>query len=263
MIDWAARPTAIGAGASLMKYLAQSTDALLAIGGSAQTLRLLPHLGFRRTGMAMCYVRPLRPVRILTPSVHPIWRLLPRFARSVLWTLEAPSGVAEGWTVRRIEARELSQLSSLLPGPTGGMSVLERSEELFRYTLACPIVPMELYVIERGGQARGYFLLSFALRQARLVDAWVGSGDPLEWRALILCAVHQAKQHSDSAELVAWASDVTLSASLRDCGFHLRGALPVQVLAPRTPELTASGLRVQMLDNDAAYRHGSRNEFWS
>jgi hypothetical protein len=87
VIDWAARPTAIGAGASLMKYLAQSTDALFAIGGSAQTLRLLPHLGFRRTGMAMCYVRPLRPVRILTPSVHPIWRLLPRFARSVLWTL--------------------------------------------------------------------------------------------------------------------------------------------------------------------------------
>ena len=56
IIDWAARPTAIGAGASLMKHLGQSTDALLAIGGSAETLRLLPHLGFRPlgTGHLLC-----------------------------------------------------------------------------------------------------------------------------------------------------------------------------------------------------------------
>jgi hypothetical protein len=263
IIDWAARPTAVGAGASLMKHLGQSTDVLLAIGGSAETLRLLPHLGFRPAGTAMCYVRPLRPVRILTPSVHPISRLLPRFARSVLWTLVAPSEGAEGWNVHRIDAGELSRVSSLLPVPMGNMPVLERSEELFRYTLACPIAPMELYAIERGGQALGYFLLSFALRQARLVDCWLSSRDPVDWRALILCAVCQAKQHSDSAELVAWASDTTFSARLHECGFHLRGAHAVQILAPRTPQLTASGLRVQMLDNDAAYRHGNRNEFWA
>src|SRR5438067_415787 len=47
VIDWAARPTATGAGVSLLKHIGQGTDALLAIGGSAQTQELLPHLGFR------------------------------------------------------------------------------------------------------------------------------------------------------------------------------------------------------------------------
>jgi hypothetical protein len=263
VIDWVARPTAVGAGASLMKHLGQSTDALLAIGGSDQTLRLLPHLGFRPLGTATCYVRPLRPVRILTSSVHPVSRLLPRFARSVLWSLHAPSGGVDGWSVRRIEAGDLSRVAPLLPAPIGGMGVLERGKDLFHYSLACPIVPMELYAVERGGQARGYFLLSFALRQARLVDYWVSSGDPADSRALVQCAVSQAKQHSSCAELVAWASDVASRNSLLESGFHQRGVLSVQVLASRNPRLTVPALRVQMLDNDAAYLHGSRNEFWA
>ena len=263
VIDWAARPSAVGAGASLMKHLGQSTDALLAIGGSAQTLRLLPHLGFRPLGTATCYVRPLHPVRILTPSVHPVSRLLPRFARSLLWSLYAPSGRVDGWTIRRIEAGDLSRVGSLLPAPTDSMGVLERGKDLFHYLLACPIVPMELYSIEREGQARGYFLLSFALRQARLVDYWVSSGEPADWHALIQCAVARAKQHSSCAELVAWASDSASGKSLLESGFHQRGVLSVQVLASRNPQLTVPALRVQMLDNDAAYLHGSRNEFWA
>src|SRR5277367_713063 len=42
LIDWAARPSATGAGVSLMKHIGRLTDALLAIGGSAQTRKILP-----------------------------------------------------------------------------------------------------------------------------------------------------------------------------------------------------------------------------
>jgi hypothetical protein len=263
MIDWAARPTATGAGVSLLKYLGQRTDALLAIGGSTQTLQLLPHLGFRHSGVATCYVRPLHPFRILTPSVHPASRLLPRLARSIWWKLRAPSGGADGWDVRRIDTRELSYVRSVLPAPMRDMAVFERGEDLFRYALACPITPMDLYVIEREGRARGYFLLSFALRQARLADYWVGSEDPADWRALIQCAVREALKHPYAAELAVWASDAASSERLLECGFHVRGTLPVQMLAPRNPELASCTLRVQMLDNDAAYWHGHRNSFWA
>jgi hypothetical protein len=263
MIDWAARPTATGAGVSLLKYLGQRTDALLAIGGSAQTLRLLPHLAFRRSGAATCYVRPLHPFRILTPSVHPVSRLLPRLARSIWWKLRAPSGGTNGWDVRRIETRELSYVRSVLPAPVRDMAVFERSEDLFRYALACPITPMDLFIIEREGRARGYFLLSFALRQARLADYWVGSQDPADWRALLQCAVREALKHPYAAELAVWASDAASSERLLECGFHTRGTLPVQMLAPRNPELSGCTLRVQMLDNDAAYWHGHRNAFWA
>jgi len=263
LIDWAARPSATGAGVSLMKHLAQATDALLSVGGSAQTLQLLPHLGFRSFGVATCFVRPLHPLRILTPSVHPLSRLLPRLVRSAWWKLRAPSSGAEGWEVRRIEPCDLSPVTSVLPAPVRDMVVFERGEHLFRYVLDCPIAPTGLYVIEREGRPRGYFLLSFARRQARLADYWVDSEDPADWRALIQCAVREALKHPCAAELATWASDAACTARLQECGFHVRGTLPVQMLAPRNPELAGRTLRVQMLDNDAAYLHGPRNAFWA
>ena len=263
LIDWAARPSATGAGASLLKYLGQTTDLLLSIGGSAQTLQLLPHLGFRRMGAATCFVRPLHPLRILAPSVHPLSRLLPRLARSMWWKLRAPSGGTEGWDIRRIELSELSQVSSVLPAPVRDMAVFERGEQLFRYMLACPIVPVSLYIVAREGRARGYFLLSLARRQARLADYWMASEDPADWRALIQCAVRAAMQHPQAAELAVWASDAACVERLRECGFRVRGELPVQTLAPRNPAIAACTLRVQMLDNDAVYLHGHRNAFWA
>jgi hypothetical protein len=263
LIDWVARPNAVGTGVSLMKFLGQAGDALLAIGGSAQTLRLLPHLGFRIRGSATGYVRSLHPTALLTPSVHPAWRVPPRFLRSVWWNLRAPRGGTDGWHVSRVNADELSRVASILPRPMSGMAVLERSTELFRYSLDCPIAAMSLFAMEQEGRARGYFLLTLALRQVRLADCWMDSSDPADWRALIQCAVREARHYSDAAELAVWASDPMLSRCLRECGFHARNEAPVQLLGPRDPALLPPALRVQMLDNDAAYWHLGRNEFWA
>ncbi|HEY0342890.1 MAG TPA: hypothetical protein VGC34_18955 [Steroidobacteraceae bacterium] len=263
VVDWVARPSAMGAGTSLMKHLGQAGDALLAIGGTAQTLQILPHLGFRIRGSATGYVRPLHPTRVLTPSVHPTWRVTPRLLRSVWWNIRARRGGTEDWHVSRVSAAELPRLGAALPRPTNGMAVLERSSELFRYSLACPIAAMSLFTMERAGRTRGYFLLSLALRQARLADCWMDSADPADWRALIQCAVREAMQYSRAAELAVWASDPLLSRCLRECGFRARNEVPVQLLGPRDPALLPPALRVQMLDNDAAYRHLGRNEFWA
>jgi hypothetical protein len=263
VIDWAARPSAVGAGVMLMKHIGQATEALFAIGGSAQTRKLLPHLGFQSMGDVACYVRPLHPVRILAPSAHPPARLLPRFLRSVLWSSTAPSRHPVGWTVRRISSGEATRLTSILPSPTQHMTVLERGETLFRHVLACPIAESELYLMEREGRARGYFLLTYAMRQARLADCWMDSDNPSDWRALVQSAALQAKRHPQAAELAAWASLEPLSLRLRECGFHVRANMPVQTLAPRHPELLGARLRVQMIDNDAAFHHSGRNEFWA
>lgn len=263
VIDWAARPTATGAGVSLMKYIGQGTAALLAIGGSAQTRQLLPHLGFRPAGVATCFVRPLHPLRILTRSQYPAVKLLPRLARSAYWKMRAPSGYGDDWRVRHIGSGELPALESVLPAPRSGLAVFERGVGLFRYALECPIASMGLYGLEKAGQLRGYFLLAFALRQARLADCWIDSDDPAHWSALIQCAAATAGEHPDAAELAVWASDECMARKLRECGFHERDELPVKVLAARNPELAEATLRVQMLDNDAAYRHPGHNEFWA
>lgn len=261
MIDWAARSSAPGAGVALMKYLGRRTDALLAIGGSTETLRILPHLGFRPCGSAMAFVRSLRPLRILTPSVHAAWRLPPRFLRSVLWKLNAPSASTNDWQVRAVRLSETRTVTPVFPAPTQGMAVLERNEDLFRYALTCPIAPMELYAMEKAGRVRGYFLLAFALGQARLADCWMESEDAADWRALIHCAVRQAKRNPRAAELVAWASDPALSRCLLECGFHARDTFQAQLLARDHSNFPSAIVRLQMLDNDAAYRHPGRNEF--
>jgi hypothetical protein len=235
---------------------------LLAIGGSALTLQLLPNLGFREISKAICYVRPLHPLRILTPSLHPPAMLLPRVARGMLWKATAPSVSIDGWQVRALGPNDLAEVMNVLPTPGQGMSVFERGEGLFRYALECPIASMGLYGMVREGRLRGYFLLSFALRQARLADCWMDSDDPVDWRALLQCAVIKASEHPTAAELAAWASDASLSQRLQECGFRARGDLPVQVF-PSSYSEVAAPLRVQMIDNDAAYRHLGRNEFWA
>jgi hypothetical protein len=263
VIDWAARSNAPGAGVSLMKYLGQDTDVLLAIGGSAQTLQLLPHLGYRQFGSVTGFVRPLHPLRLFGRSVHPAWKVPPRVLRSALWKLQAPRADLDGWQADRLTTDELARLAPVLPTSPGDFAVLERGPDLLRYMLECPIADMRLFVMQRAGQVGGYFLLAFAMRQARLADCWMSSQDPADWCALIQLAAREAGRHPEAAELAAWGSDSLLSQCLRECGFRERSEFPVQMLASHDRSVLPTRLRVQMIDNDAAYRHTGRAEFWA
>lgn len=263
LIDWAARSDAMGAGVALMKSIGRLADALFSIGGSRHTLEIVPHLRFLRAGAAIGYVRTLNPAGILRRGHGPSWKRLPRVARSLWWIARAPSDNVDDCQVRRLEPDEISLLGSALPMPTHGTATFMRSESLFRYVLSCPVTPIELYSWEREGDKRGYFLLAFAPGQARLADCWVQSDDPNDWRALVQCAVRQARGRSDAAELAAWASDPVLSRALRECGFHARRIHPIQLLARPASSIVTTSLRVQMLDSDAAYTHHGRVELWA
>jgi hypothetical protein len=261
VIDWAARRGQLGAGVALMKHIGQEAGALLAIGGSAATLGILPHIGFRPAGTATGYVRTLAPLRMLRGVHNPTWRLAPRFARSVSWMLAAPRARGSEWLARPLASSEADYVASVLPRPTEGMAVTGRSNELFRYMLACPIAPMTLYAVERAGRVRGYFLLASTPGQVRIADCWLASEEPREWRAMILCAVEQARHDPQAAEVVIIANDPLLAGTLATCGFHPRNETAIQLRAAE--EIPRGLLRVQMLDNDAAYFHEGRNEYWA
>ena len=262
--DWVARRGEMGAGVVLMKHIAQQVGALIAIGGSDDTLRILPHIGFQSVGLATSYVRPLFPLRRLHGNEDRDWKTLPRIVRSLAWRAAAPTAVGAGWGTRPVAAEaDLEQLAMVLPTATANLTLLERSVELFRYMLHCPIVPMQLYALEHAGQLRGYFLLASAPGQVRIVDCWVNSGDSTDWRSMLLCAVARARQDAQASELVMRASDPLLTTVLPRCGFHPRGETSIRVRPPRGAAPPASPLRVQMLDNDAAFFHEGRNEFWA
>lgn len=263
MIDWAAQREAIGAGVMLMKHVGGLTDFLLGVGGSSDTLNIMPRIGYRQWGTVTGYVRTLSPLGILHRPSRSRWKRAPRVARSLYWRVTAPRSRLNGWTVRRIGTDQLEQIEPALPSRRDGLAVFERSVARLGHALACPIVPVELVALERGGQVGGYFVLSYAPGQARLADAWMASEAPQDWRALVQAAVQRASRHGAMAELAIWASDPVFAQVLRECGFHARLTLPIYLRPSAGETIPSQTPRVQMLDNDAFYLHFGGDELWA
>jgi hypothetical protein len=263
VIDWVARRGQGGAGVALMKHIGQQVDSLLAFGGSDDTLRILPHIGFRAAGTVTGYARPLFPLRILKSDVRIHWRLLPRLARNLFWKLMAARGERSAWRAARVSgATELARLARCLPGPVNGTTVLERSPELLGYMLDCTILRTALYTMEKGGEVGGYFMLAIAPGQVRIIDCWMSSQDPADWRAMINAAVAQARPDPEASEVVLWASNALQHAVVQSCGFRARFHLPMQIRVTGGTPVNSVGLNVQMLDNDAAYLHEGCRSLW-
>ena len=263
MIDWAARREAAGAGIRLAKHVARMSDFSLATGGSEHTRRIFPMIGYVECGTVSGYARTISPLDILQRPIPSRWKLIPRMARSLLWSVAAPRADTTGWRTRRIDIDEVERIELPLPRPIPGRAVFERSAALFRHVLACPIVPIELYGMEKGGRIEGYFLLSYAPGQARIADMWIASPDPADWRVLVHAAVNQARSKRGLAELVVWSSDPSLSQILDGCGFHQRLGLPISLRPGNSVSVPRDIISVQMLDSDAFYLYFGGNELWT
>lgn len=261
LADWAARADAPGSGVALMKHISRSADAMIAIGGSEQTMRILPNLGFRCLGKVTRYVRPLRPLQILRHVEGAKWRRWTRATRGLVWALAAPDEPGSGH-VHRVDTNEIADAELALPAPSGGMAVFERGLPLLKHALACPMTTMELFAWEGSKAERGYFMLALTAAQTRLVDCWTPSTDITAWQNLVHMAVKQAQMRADAIELVTLASDSLLRAALISCGFRARGSYPIHWMPRHDGVPIINQLRVQMLDNDTAYLHRGRVEFW-
>jgi len=262
VIDWAADSRAVGSGAILMKRLGQMADAVLAVGGSDMTEKVLPSLGFKTCGEVTRFVRPLKPLRRLagqTPSV----RAGAQLARSIVWSLQSPSFGLRGWTAHRIAPGQLASTDMRWPRDTTGVAIFERNADVMAYLLRCPAAPIELFSVRKDGVNRGYFLLAHAPGQVRIVDFYVDSDDPNSWRALIQLAVTEAKMNRSAAELVSLGSDPITRQTLLDCGFHARGSSALRLLPSKGVALPSGPVRFQMIDNDAAYLHENRASYWA
>jgi hypothetical protein len=264
VIDWAARAEARGAGNTLMRHIGTLADAIVTSDGGDEALRLLPFIGFAQSNTVVTlYARPVRPLLYLSGAQGPRWRLAARCVRNALWALRAPAAAPGARRARHVPAEEVAAASIPWPVPTHGTAVLERSAAAMSYALQCPAAPMELYVVENGSDAEGYFVLAFAQGQARLADCWLDCAAPDAWDALVHLAVRQASRHAEVAEVAAICSEPLLARALERYGFHARASRPLYVRAADGIRLPGSAIRVQMLDDDAAYRHNGTRLFWA
>jgi hypothetical protein len=263
VIDWAAYPEARGAGNTLMHHIGSLADAIVTSDGAEAAWRLLPLLGFADSGTVVTqYARPIRPLLYLTAADAPRWRLAARCVRNTLWALRAPAAAPRVQRSRSVAADELGRAPIPWPAAKNGGAVLERSPALMLYWLQCPAASLELHVVENGGAVQGYFVLTYAPGQARLADCWLESDDPEGWDALVQLAVAQAARHRTVAEVATICSEPLLAAALQRCGFHARSSRPLMVRA-NGARLPTAGIRIQMLDDDTAYRHGGSRSFWA
>ncbi len=260
VIDWAADRSAVGAGLALLKHVGRSFDALFAVGGSSETLRILPVAGFQRLGTVTGFVRTLRPLGVLSDYRRTHWRILPRLVRSILWTVSAPAPSVRGWSVRKVGRDSIGGLASVLPIPRPDLAVMERTAGALAHALECPTARMELYVAERGNETRGYFLLAFVPGQARIADCWAVEPITEDWAALVQLAVDTARRDRGVAEIMAWSSDPVMSHALTSCGFYRRHELPLSLRPSRDCDCSLPALRVQPVDSDVAYLHQGRVE---
>ncbi len=264
IIDWAARAEARGAGNTLMQHIGTLGDAIITSDGGAAAWRLLPFLGFRESNTIVSqYARPIRPWLYLTATDAPRWRLAARSVRNTLWALRAPAAAQRTERARLLAAPELPAASIPWPAPKYGSAVLERSASAMSYWLQCPATRMELYAVKNGSETRGYFLLAFAPGQARIADCWLDSDDRDTWDALVHLALQQAAAHAGVAEVAVLCSEPLLAGALQRCGFHARASRPLLVRASDGLRLPEAGIRIQMLDDDAAYRHDGSRSFWA
>jgi len=263
VIDWAAIPEVALGGRMLMKYISGLADYLVAAGGSEDTLRMLPVLGFQHCGTTYRYVRTIHPLRYLTSKAHWNWKTLPKFGRDVLRTLGTPAAELGAWSSRQLALDQVQGVASVLPKPRGKTPIFERNLAAFSYFLSCPSATLTLHSMERAGEIRGYFLLSCVLGQARIVDSWLDCEDAESWLALVQCAVYAAQKLPGIAEVVTTEGDPMVSQCLRASHFRQRSAVAIQILTRKGLESPPSCPRIQMLDSDAAYHHPGFAEFWN
>ena len=261
VIDWAARPGVRGAGAAVMEHIGKLADVIATSGGSDKARQLLPFMGFKESNTVVTgYLRPIRPWLYFTASDGQRWRRAARCVRAGLWALLAPAHRDRSWKARRIGAEEIASTPIPWPAPKYGTAVLERRPAVMSYLLQCPAVPMELYAAGRGDQPEGYFVLTFARGQARLVDCWLDSESLSGWIALVSLAVRHVQQRAGVVEVAVTCSEPLLGAALRRCGFHARFSRSLFVRAAGGTRLPDRAVRIQMIDDDQAYLQGG---FWA
>jgi hypothetical protein len=196
-IDWAAGRRVAGAGGLLVRKLASLLDVLLAIGGSDDTLQLLPKLGFRVAGKIEFFVRVMRPWRQFRTDPFPRgWKAGPRLVRNWLWSRTQLPRAPAKWTCSPVSAFDTSH-EGLLEAPVP-FPASRRTAALMNYWLRCPGAAISAYLVSDGSGPKGWFLLSRIAGVMRIADLRVSLikrliGPPLSrWRHRPLTRIPKA-----------------------------------------------------------------------
>jgi hypothetical protein len=261
LIDWAARPKAKGAGVLVYRHVMEQRETVLAIGGSAYAMKLLPKLGFRPHGTFDMFARVVRPWRQYRSRPQRAgWRDIARLVRNAMWSIK-PLAVSEHeWRATPAsDVNDLPDQAFRVPASTFCFGV--RSALWLQHLLDCPVMNCSLFTLSKANVPRGYFLLNQIAGQCRIADLAVDSEAPRDWEAAYRVAVYTAGRRKTTCEISAVSSLPWLSDALRSIGFRLRRQSQVMLYDPAQRLVNAPPLHLRMTDSDCCFLYEEMHPF--
>jgi len=250
VIDWAGNRNYPGIGGRLMKHIAANAPMMIATGGSDIARRILPVLGFRPHGELCLFARPVRPLGQALTTAHRDYKLPARVLRNAYWCFSHRLSVPPGWSAKPLAPDEVPQ--GLWPQPSPAKAVTARDPDLYRYFLASPAAPHQLFGLQNGHQLVGYFCLAFVPHVARIADLWLPSTQLEDWCAGYQTAAALAAGDKQIYEITACGSTELAKQALAGAGFLVRGRSAVS-LRGAANALKGREMHLQMLDSDASF----------
>ncbi len=229
VIDWAAGRLIPSAGLLLYrKCLETRPGTLLAIGGSEDTLKIIPQVKwFKHKDDTRTYARPLRPWRHFSLSAKSA-RSAARLARNLYWRLSPTLPDSRDWRCR--PARPGEEVFT----PTGDFVPIVRTRAWFDYLLRCPLAKTELVILEKAGAPCGHAVLAYGKGLVSVADfVAAGPATPEDRIAAFSSVVRLVAARPDAAELIASSSLQELGHAFEACGLRCRKSSPVYLADPR------------------------------
>jgi hypothetical protein len=260
LIDWAASRSATGVGVLLLRKIAGLADLLLTIGGSDETQRILPKLGYRQSGELKMQVKVVRPWLQFRTAAHPSWKTPLRLARNTFWSFSSLPPAAKGWHVSRI-AHFDSSVETLLSGFEQKALCPVRTIAGLNHILSCPAATFAAFLLYEGSRLSGYFILSLVAGQTRIADLRLISAEPESWKAACVLAARTAAEMPETCEIVAGFSSPQVQYSFEQAGFRVRQTLPIFYYDPRKILKHVPTFDLSMFDGDACFMANLKHPF--
>ena len=232
--DWAAEPSALGAGALLLQRLLRLADGMLIMGGSEMTQRMAGPLGFRRDEDVLRHAAPPSP---------------------------SPPG-SSTLEMRAVPSRDWAPPIDRAPSPGPAVLRAHRSPAFLDVLRLCPVVAIDCFLVLVGGAPLGGFAWALAPGQVRILDSWCRSPEAGAWSRVLAGARRLAHERAPTCEVVCLANTPVEREALAGAGFVACGGLPVFCRTTPRGLLEGSRLRLQMIDGDAAFLHHGAPESW-
>jgi hypothetical protein len=251
IMDWGADSSIPLVGVTLFRKLMAMAPTTFVIGGAPATRQILPRLGFRQAAEAPTYSAWLRPWHE--------FRTRPRTGRSVLRLLHGlthpvrrPSRPIGNWEFVAIPEFDNS-LQPMLDGLKRPWTFCQRTVADLNYLLRCPHLEVRGFLLKRGGNLAGYFVMGKSAWEARLLDLMVDSDDPDDWKDAYAAATSAASLDHDLCRIRVLSTVPMLSQALEQNGYWCQYEDPIMIHDPGAALGGAFPVSVQLFDGDAGY----------